>query len=165
MADENLENGNTNGTDENSFIEEAKKLEELKKKNEELEKQNKDLLKAKQDYYDKVLQVEPEEPQEEEEENFDLKGFTENFFKDIQTTNNLDFAKGVLKINEERKKQGLPSGFLPVSSEESATPKEEQLYDYGGKLETLLKKCVEEANDDPHAFNIACARYIKGFKI
>lgn len=158
----------TTTEEQNNQIEEAKAFLEMQEKLKKLEKENKDLLQAKKEFYDKQLQVEPPTEDENGEQNeepdqIDLKKFSEDFFKDVDTHNNLDVAVNLLKINDERKRRGLPSGFLPVSSEEEPTFQETQLYDYDGKLEKVLRKCVEEANGDSHAFDVAATRYIKNF--
>lgn len=150
----------TQTVDSNPEVDSARALEELKTQVDSLTRQNKQLQEAKHDYYDKVLngsntpQAAEAEHRSLQEIRNDLRAFQD---KDITPTN-LEYCKLVLELDNESRRTTGDSIFLPKGHQVGTVKPEE--YQVADTFHDILSDCIDKADNDPTAFNIALSRRI-----
>lgn len=150
----------TQTVDDNPEVDSARALTELKTQVDNLQKQNSQLLQAKHDYYDAVLngtntpQAAEEKHRSMDEIRNDLRAFQAN---DVTPTN-LEYCKLILELDNESRRTTGESVFIPKGHEVGTVKPEE--YQVADNLNSILTDCINLADDDPTAFNIALSRRI-----
>lgn len=131
---------------------EAQALSEMRSKVDSLEAENKSLLEAKRKYYDAILNraepgsAEPVAHRSVSEIRDDL------IKRSNDEISNLDYARLVLEMDSALLDDGKDSCFLPHGKGVSPTSDE---YETAEKFHRILQECVDEADGDPTAFNMA----------
>lgn len=158
--EEQIDSVTTTQTADNPEVDSARVLTELKAQVDTLTEQNRQLQQAKHDYYDAVLngtnapQVAEEKHRSVQEIQNDLRSFQD---RDITPTN-LQYCTLALELDNESRRTTGKSVFLPQGHQVGTIKPEE--YQTADNLHDILEDCIDKAEGDPDAFNIALSRRI-----
>lgn len=145
-----------------SETESAAIIQDLQAKLAQMASRNADLEKAKTEYYDKVLNgtnTPESEPQEKHRSPDEIRKELRGYLDRDETPTNLAYCKLIVELDNETKRNGEESVFLPKGHKiGQVKPEEEATAEH---LNEVLADCIEKSGDDPDAFNILLAKRIQ----
>lgn len=146
------ENETTAPTSSNPELETAQAIEKLQAQVAALKGENDNLREAKSKYFDKVLNSSGEAPTEEKHRSIDE--IRKDLVNGVHSDNmsNLDYCKLIIELDDETRRTKGHSAFLPQGKDVNPTVDE---YATADKLNSVLKECINQADDDPVQFNMA----------
>lgn len=137
-------------------VDQARALKEQQDRIEALEAQNKELTEAKRQYYDKVLNG--------QNPNEDVKPKTvEECRKELKEAkdrgcSNREYAEKALALDDACRRETGESCFLPKGRDVTVTAAE---YQTAENVHKVFEECLEQADGDDTAFNIALESHIR----
>lgn len=146
------ENETTAQVSSNPEIDTAQAIEKLQAQIESLKTENDNLKEVKREYFDKVLNSSGETPTEEKHRPIDE--IRKDIVNGVHSDNmsNLDYCKLIIELDDETRRTKGHSAFLPQGKDVNPTVDE---YATADKLNSVLKECISQADDDPVQFNMA----------